>query len=195
MLRPTVPCTPIPGATCRPIAAGNYEQAYWIARTRNPLASICGRVCAAPVSWPAGGMDRRGGLHSRAQAVCHRTLRRGNPAGQGALCPGRCREDQQVRRRRIPAVAYGGKTAKPRLHRRRGTGGTRLRTSLPCWDMRPYLRDGEGGGRDVRRGYSCVPASPGAPPEPRSTRSRRSASDQAGSPARQRTSRSKAVVR
>jgi NADPH-dependent glutamate synthase beta subunit-like oxidoreductase/NAD-dependent dihydropyrimidine dehydrogenase PreA subunit len=30
------------------IAAGNYEEAYWIARTPNPLASICGRVCAAP---------------------------------------------------------------------------------------------------------------------------------------------------
>lgn len=30
------------------IAAGNYEKAYWIARTPNPLASICGRVCAAP---------------------------------------------------------------------------------------------------------------------------------------------------
>ncbi len=30
------------------IAAGNYERAYWIARTPNPLASICGRVCAAP---------------------------------------------------------------------------------------------------------------------------------------------------
>ncbi len=30
------------------IAAGNYEMAYWIARTPNPLASICGRVCAAP---------------------------------------------------------------------------------------------------------------------------------------------------
>ncbi|HSB35156.1 MAG TPA: FAD-dependent oxidoreductase [Nitrospirota bacterium] len=30
------------------IAAGKFEEAYWIARTPNPLASICGRVCAAP---------------------------------------------------------------------------------------------------------------------------------------------------
>jgi formate dehydrogenase (NADP+) beta subunit len=30
------------------IAAGKYEEAYWIARTPNPLASICGRICAAP---------------------------------------------------------------------------------------------------------------------------------------------------
>jgi NADPH-dependent glutamate synthase beta subunit-like oxidoreductase len=32
----------------RAISEGDYEKAYWIARTPNPLASICGRVCAAP---------------------------------------------------------------------------------------------------------------------------------------------------
>ncbi|MBF0457092.1 MAG: FAD-dependent oxidoreductase [Nitrospirae bacterium] len=32
----------------RAIADGDYERAYWIARIPNPLASICGRVCAAP---------------------------------------------------------------------------------------------------------------------------------------------------
>ena len=32
----------------RAIAAGDLEQAYLIARAPNPLASICGRVCAAP---------------------------------------------------------------------------------------------------------------------------------------------------
>jgi formate dehydrogenase (NADP+) beta subunit len=32
----------------RAVAEGDYEKAYWIARTPNPLASICGRVCAAP---------------------------------------------------------------------------------------------------------------------------------------------------
>lgn len=32
----------------RAIAAGDYERAYWIARTPNPLASICGRICGAP---------------------------------------------------------------------------------------------------------------------------------------------------
>lgn len=30
------------------IAEGDYEKAYWIARAPNPLASICGRICAAP---------------------------------------------------------------------------------------------------------------------------------------------------
>jgi NADPH-dependent glutamate synthase beta subunit-like oxidoreductase/ferredoxin len=32
----------------RAIAEGDYEKAYWIARIPNPLASICGRICAAP---------------------------------------------------------------------------------------------------------------------------------------------------
>ncbi len=32
----------------RAISDGDYERAYWIARIPNPLASICGRVCAAP---------------------------------------------------------------------------------------------------------------------------------------------------
>ncbi|HEY6099782.1 MAG TPA: NAD(P)-binding protein, partial [Anaeromyxobacter sp.] len=32
----------------RAIAAGDFEQAYLIARGPNPFASICGRICAAP---------------------------------------------------------------------------------------------------------------------------------------------------
>src|ERR1051326_931666 len=36
------------GAYVQAIAAGQYEEAYIIARTPNPFASICGRVCAAP---------------------------------------------------------------------------------------------------------------------------------------------------
>ena len=32
----------------RAIAAGDFEQAYLIARGPNPFASICGRVCGAP---------------------------------------------------------------------------------------------------------------------------------------------------
>src|SRR5512147_2987207 len=32
----------------RAIAAGNFEEAYLIARGPNPFASICGRICGAP---------------------------------------------------------------------------------------------------------------------------------------------------
>ena len=51
------------------IAAGNYERAYWIARTPNPLASICGRVCAAPCELAC----RRGWIDA---AVSIRALKR-----------------------------------------------------------------------------------------------------------------------
>lgn len=51
------------------IAAGNYEEAYWIARTPNPLASICGRVCAAPCE----AACRRGWIDT---AVSVRALKR-----------------------------------------------------------------------------------------------------------------------
>jgi NADPH-dependent glutamate synthase beta subunit-like oxidoreductase len=30
------------------IAQGRYEDAYLVARSPNPLASVCGRICAAP---------------------------------------------------------------------------------------------------------------------------------------------------
>ncbi len=36
------------GNYARAIAGGAYEEAYRIARTPNPLASVCARVCAAP---------------------------------------------------------------------------------------------------------------------------------------------------
>ena len=36
------------GAYVQAIAEGRYEDAYIIARTPNPFASICGRVCHHP---------------------------------------------------------------------------------------------------------------------------------------------------
>jgi NADPH-dependent glutamate synthase beta subunit-like oxidoreductase len=51
------------------IAAGNYEQAYRIARGPNPFASICGRVCGAPCE--AG--CRRGKID---EAISIRALKR-----------------------------------------------------------------------------------------------------------------------
>jgi NADPH-dependent glutamate synthase beta subunit-like oxidoreductase/NAD-dependent dihydropyrimidine dehydrogenase PreA subunit len=53
----------------RAIASGDYEKAYWIARTPNPLASICGRVCGAPCELAC----RRGSIDS---AVSIRALKR-----------------------------------------------------------------------------------------------------------------------
>jgi formate dehydrogenase beta subunit len=57
------------GAYVQAIADGRYEDAYIIARTPNPFASICGRVCAAPCE----AKCRRGALDS---AVSIRALKR-----------------------------------------------------------------------------------------------------------------------
>lgn len=53
----------------RAIAAGNYEEAYLIARGPNPLASICGRVCGAPCE----AACRRGSID---QPIAIRALKR-----------------------------------------------------------------------------------------------------------------------
>jgi NADPH-dependent glutamate synthase beta subunit-like oxidoreductase len=53
----------------RAIADGDYEEAYWIARMPNPLASICGRICGAPCELAC----RRGWIDS---AISIRALKR-----------------------------------------------------------------------------------------------------------------------
>ncbi len=53
----------------RAIADGDFEKAYWIARIPNPLASICGRICAAPCELAC----RRGWIDS---AISIRALKR-----------------------------------------------------------------------------------------------------------------------
>ena len=57
------------GGYVQAIAQGRYEDAYIIARTPNPFASICGRVCAAPCE----AKCRRGSLDA---AVSIRALKR-----------------------------------------------------------------------------------------------------------------------
>jgi formate dehydrogenase beta subunit len=57
------------GGYVQAIAQGRYEDAYIIARTPNPFASICGRVCAAPCE----AKCRRGALDS---AISIRALKR-----------------------------------------------------------------------------------------------------------------------
>ena len=57
------------GGYVQAIAEGRYEEAYIIARTPNPFASICGRVCAAPCETKC----RRGALDA---AISIRALKR-----------------------------------------------------------------------------------------------------------------------
>lgn len=57
------------GGYVQAIAEGRYEDAYLIARTPNPFASICGRVCAAPCE----AKCRRGSIDA---AISIRALKR-----------------------------------------------------------------------------------------------------------------------
>jgi len=71
------------------IAEGRYEDAYRLARARNPFASICGRVCGAPCE----ANCRRGGVDS---PIAIRALKRfvteayGPEAGDPALYQAAC---------------------------------------------------------------------------------------------------------
>src|SRR5512140_3116500 len=57
------------GGYVQAVADGRYEEAYILARTPNPFASICGRVCAAPCE----AKCRRGALDA---AISIRALKR-----------------------------------------------------------------------------------------------------------------------
>ncbi|HMK31880.1 MAG TPA: FAD-dependent oxidoreductase [Terriglobales bacterium] len=58
----------------RAIAAGNYEQAYLIARGPNPLASICGRICGAPceAACRRGSIDQPISIRALKRFVCEK---------------------------------------------------------------------------------------------------------------------------
>ena len=56
----------------RAIAAGDYEQAYLIARGPNPLASLCGRICGAPceAACRRGAIDQPISIRALKRFVC-----------------------------------------------------------------------------------------------------------------------------
>jgi len=58
----------------RAIAAGDYEQAYLIARGPNPLASLCGRICGAPceAACRRGSIDQPIAIRALKRFVCER---------------------------------------------------------------------------------------------------------------------------
>ncbi|HZQ70052.1 MAG TPA: FAD-dependent oxidoreductase [Terriglobales bacterium] len=58
----------------RAIAAGDYEQAYLIARGPNPLASLCGRICGAPceAACRRGTIDQPISIRALKRFVCER---------------------------------------------------------------------------------------------------------------------------
>jgi len=58
----------------RAVAAGNYEQAYLIARGPNPLASLCGRICGAPceAACRRGTIDQPISIRALKRFVCEK---------------------------------------------------------------------------------------------------------------------------
>ena len=62
------------GGYVQAIADGRYEDAYIIARTPNPFASICGRVCAAPCEAKCrrGALDAAISIRALKRFVCER---------------------------------------------------------------------------------------------------------------------------
>jgi formate dehydrogenase (NADP+) beta subunit len=62
------------GGYVQAIAEGRYEDAYIIARTPNPFASICGRVCAAPCEARCrrGALDAAISIRALKRFVCER---------------------------------------------------------------------------------------------------------------------------
>ncbi len=58
----------------RAIAAGDYEQAYLIARGPNPLASLCGRICGAPceAACRRGTIDQPISIRALKRFVCEK---------------------------------------------------------------------------------------------------------------------------
>ena len=62
------------GAYVQAVAEGRYEDAYIVARTPNPFASICGRVCAAPCEAKCrrGALDAPVSIRALKRFVCER---------------------------------------------------------------------------------------------------------------------------
>jgi len=62
------------GGYVQAIAEGRYEEAYIIARTPNPFASICGRVCAAPCEAKCrrGALDASISIRALKRFVCEK---------------------------------------------------------------------------------------------------------------------------
>ena len=71
----------------RAIAAGDYEEAYLIARGPNPLASICGRVCGAPCEQACrrGDFDKPIAIRALKRFVCDRFGPAAHQGGEGSL--------------------------------------------------------------------------------------------------------------
>src|SRR6516164_6075692 len=94
------------GGYVQAVAEGRYEDAYIIARTPNPFASICGRVCAAPCEAKCrrGALDASISIRALKRFVCERFGVESNNFDLGRVYP-------ELRDSRCERVGGGRKVA------------------------------------------------------------------------------------
>jgi len=94
------------GGYVQAIAEGRYEEAYIIARTPNPFASICGRVCAAPCEAKCrrGALDAAISIRALKRFVCEKFGVESNEFDLGRVYP-------QLRQRGRQDAGTGRKVA------------------------------------------------------------------------------------
>ena len=99
------------GGYVQAIAEGRYEDAYIIARTPNPFASICGRVCAAPCEAKCrrSALDAAISIRALKRFVCERFGVESNDFDLGRVYPNlRDPNRQRLGAGRKVAVVGGG---------------------------------------------------------------------------------------
>ncbi len=99
------------GGYVQAIAEGRYEDAYVIARTPNPFASICGRVCAAPCEAKCrrGALDAAVSIRALKRFVCEKFGVESDGFDLARVYPELRRPDRElVGRGRRVAVVGGG---------------------------------------------------------------------------------------
>ena len=99
------------GGYVQAIAEGRYEEAYIIARTPNPFASICGRVCAAPCEAKCrrGALDASISIRALKRFVCERFGVESSDFDLGRVYPQlRDTKREQIGARRKIAVVGAG---------------------------------------------------------------------------------------
>ena len=145
-------------AYVRAIAEGDTARGYAVARAPNPLASICGRICAHPCETKCRrGVDRPADLDPRPEAHADRAPRRREHAGRASRAPLRPLRPRRRRRAAAPArVAVVGA----------GPAGLSCAHDLALLGYRrDALRRGAGRRRHAVPGRARVP--PVARPDPR----------------------------
>src|SRR3974390_1207988 len=99
------------GGYVQAIAEGRYEDAYIIARSPNPFASICGRVCAAPCEAKCrrGALDASISIRALKRFVCEKFGVESNGFDLGRVYPD-LRDSRRERiggRRKVAVIGAG----------------------------------------------------------------------------------------